>query len=242
MSVGCIGFVTGTELNPSCLEMTRREAIAIGIGLPLFASDTREFWDQKKPEEWTKEERAELLTHSPWAHEAEVKFNGGPGPLGGPEGSLAAEPGVLLTGPMSTTTRSPKKFAATVRWESALPIRQASGNKLDKEAAANYILSVTGDLPMLGGAAAETEDEHQSRLENLKQYTRLEKRGGAVYLANFSDQRGKGVDAGIRFYFERNDAISAHDGSVTFITRLGPIDLKCKFPLKEMVYRGKLEV
>ncbi len=213
----------------------------IAFGLPLAASDTRPFWEGKKPEDWTEEERRELLSRSPWTREAEVKFNGGPGPLGGPDGWLMAQPGVILNEPNGSTTRTPKKFAATVRWESALPIRLAGGNKSGKEPA-NYVLSVTGDLPMLGGAGEETDEEHQSRLENLKQYTRIEKRGGPLYLADFADQRGKGTEAGTRFFFDRSDPITLHDGSVTFVTRLGPIDLKCKFALKEMVYHGRLEL
>jgi hypothetical protein len=29
---------------------------------------------------------------------------------------------------------------------------------------------------------------------------------------------------------------------VTFVTKLGPIDVKCKFTVKDMMYRGKLEL
>jgi hypothetical protein len=38
----------------------------------------------------------------------------------------------------------------------------------------------------------------------------------------------------------RNDLITLDDKTVTFVTKLGPIDVKVKFTLKDMVYQGKL--
>ncbi len=32
------------------------------------------------------------------------------------------------------------------------------------------------------------------------------------------------------------------DKEVTFVTWIGPLDVKCKFTLKDMVYRGNLEL
>lgn len=222
--------------------MTRREAIAIAFGLPLLAADPKEFWNQKTPQNWSKQERSELLAHSPWARDADAKFNGGPGMLGGPLGSIMAQPGAMITGPVgSGPAKSPGRFAPVVRWESALPVRLAEGDK-STAAPAQYILSITGDLPGISRNTDETDDEYQSRLENFKEYTRLEKRGGAIYLVKIGYQPGQATDSGLRFYFERTDPITLRDGSVTFVTRLGPIDLKCKFSLKEMVYQGKLEL
>ena len=44
------------------------------------------------------------------------------------------------------------------------------------------------------------------------------------------------------FYFVRNDLITLSDHTVTFVTKLGPIDVKAKFSTHEMVYQGKLEL
>lgn len=224
--------------------MTRREAIVLGLGLPLWASDANEFWNEKKPEDWTEEERKELLTHSPWARPGEAKFNSGPGSLGNPRGSVMTTRGVVpgWNGGVGTTSSNPGQLQAVVRWESALPVREAERNKSKDDPAANYILSITGDLPGIGRSTDETDDQYQARLDNLKQYTKLDKRGGPIYLVKIGYQPGKDTDSGTRFYFERNDLITVHDGTVTFITKLGPIDLKCKFPVKEMLYQGKLEL
>jgi hypothetical protein len=45
---------------------------------------------------------------------------------------------------------------------------------------------------------------------------------------------------GTLFYFPRAEAIK--DGQVTFLTKLGPVEVKCKFTVKEMMYHGKLEL
>jgi hypothetical protein len=43
---------------------------------------------------------------------------------------------------------------------------------------------------------------------------------------------------GTLFYFSRADPIK--DGQATFSTKMGPVEVKCKFTVKEMTYRGKL--
>jgi hypothetical protein len=223
--------------------MTRREAILIGLGLPLLGSDQKEFWNETKPADWTEDERSQILTHSPWARAADAKFNAGPGSLGNPRGSMVTRSGRVIPGMGAPgSAPGPGQMDSTVRWESALPVREAERTKSKDDPAAHYILSITGDLPGIGRATDETDDEYESRLDNLKQYTRLEKKGDPIYLVKIGYQPGKATDSGMRFYFERNDLITLHDGSVTFVTKLGPIDVKCKFPLKEMTYMGKLEL
>ena len=230
--------------------MTRRELIfagpaLFGLGSRLLAFEQKEFWNGTKPEDWTEDERSQILTHSPWARAAEVKFNGGPGSLGNPRGSYTTRRGAVvpgMSGNGSPSAPSPGQMDSIVRWESALPVREAEKTKSKDDPAAHYILSITGDLPGIGRANDETDDQYQSRLENLKQYTRLEKKGDPIYLVKIGYQQGKATDSGTRFYFERNDLITVRDGAVTFVTKLGPIDVKCKFPLKEMTYQGKLEL
>jgi hypothetical protein len=42
------------------------------------------------------------------------------------------------------------------------------------------------------------------------------------------------------FLFLRTATIEADDKEVTFETAMGPLGIKCKFVLKEMIYQGKL--
>jgi len=46
----------------------------------------------------------------------------------------------------------------------------------------------------------------------------------------------------ILFTFPRTAAISLNDKEVEFVTRFGPMEIKHKFKLKDMVYQGRLEL
>lgn len=224
--------------------MTRRTAIFLGVALPAFAHPASEFWEEKDPKDWTDDERKQILTNSPWAREATVKYNAGASGIGMMGmGGTGRRGGRMTPGQGAPVDNKgdaplPTKYDSLVRWESALPVREARKTKSGDDLAANYIICVAGDLPMLGRASDdETDEEYAQRLDMLKQYTMLEKKGGPIYLMRVGYSKD-----GALFYFERNDLITVHDGSVTFVTKLGPLDVKCKFGLKEMVYRGKLEL
>jgi len=228
--------------------MTRRTAIRLGLGLSAvfrLPAAEKEFWNERKPEEWTDDEREILLTKSPWAREATVDFNSGGG-LGPARSrstmSRRSGPTVVPSGDPGAAV-NPGHSKAIVRWESALPIREANRQQLKDDPAANYILSVVGDLPMLsGGGNDESDSEFQQRLEMLKEYSKLEKRGDPIYLVKIGRLKGPPEKSGTLFYFERNDLIQLGDHQVTFVTKLGPLSVKCKFPLHDMMYHGKLEL
>jgi hypothetical protein len=234
-------------------EMTRRQAIRTGLGLagasgllwtPALAAG-KEFWNEKKPESWTEEERHELLTKSPWAKEPTTKYDGGGGANMTRGMSTNRRGGISAGGartPSNGTPTIPDKFPSVVRWESALPVREATGNVSKDDPAANYILKISGDLPMLSPASDdETESEYARRLEPLKQFTKLEKKGDPIYLTDMRYD-GKGANAGALFFFVRNDLITLDDKAVTLVTKLGPISVKVKFTLHDMMYHGKLEL
>jgi hypothetical protein len=136
------------------------------------------------------------------------------------------------------------RFRATVRWDSALPIREALNSKAPKDAEQNYIICLTGDVPDPGrsfGGDGETLD--QRRLDSLKQYTRLERKSDAIVLSRVAPTpNGYPSGGGTLFYFERGGASLADDKQVTFVTRAGPYEVRARFNLKEMLYRGKLEL
>jgi hypothetical protein len=228
--------------------ITRRDAILAGLCFPVWGvSATKKFWNEKKPADWSKSEIDQILTKSPWAREAEVVYNAGPGSLGRAVGGGTAggyggsrrygsRGGRAGASGNGTPNVSPGKFKAIVRWESALPIRETMCDNLTDDPLANYIISVTGDLPMLGTHRDEEEAENDQRAEMFKQYTKLDRKGDPVYLATVKFQSADST----WFYFQRTDPIHLDDKQVTFVTKLGPIDVKAKFPLKEMLYQGKL--
>lgn len=235
--------------------MIRRDAIRLALGAVAGYAGTRafagpgpkEFWNEKKPSDWTDEECRELLTKSPWAKEPTTNYNGGgglPGEKGGVTSANRSRRGAAQGRTTSTAAADPKMpdhFRSVVRWESALPIREANHNQSKDDPAANYILKAIGDLPMLQPNTGESELDYAHRLDMLKQYTKLEKKGEPIYLTNIRYD-GKGQDGGALFYFVRNDLITLSDHNVTFVTKLGPIEVKVKFALHDMMYQGKLEL
>lgn len=224
--------------------MTRRDLFLLPFAaLPVLASSSNEFWNAKKPEDWTPDEIREMLTQSPWAKEASVSVFGGSG------GSLINRNGAMnrsgtMTGVgrqrpnANQTTQSGDapdlRYKAIVRWESALPIRLALKAKPPEGLDDYYMIALVGDLAMAD--PDETDSERESRVDMLKQYTQLDKKGGPIPLVRMEPVK----KVGTIFYFPRADPVK--DGQVTFVTKMGPVEVKCKFNVKEMMFRGKLEL
>jgi hypothetical protein len=211
--------------------------------MPLVASPASEFWNQKKPEAWTDDEVQEMLTKSPWAKEASVSvFGGAGGSLLNRNGAMNRSGNMSSTGRQRTNTTQTTlpsdapdlRYKAIVRWESARPIREAKKSMSTEGIADFYILALVGDLALADPDADEAQRE--SRLDMMKQYTKLERHGGPIPLANVELVK----KVGTLFYFPRAEPIK--DGQVTFITKMGPVEVKCKFTLKDMMYRGRLEL
>lgn len=225
--------------------MTRREALWIAAGLPLFSAP-KEFWTEKDPGQWTPEEIQQLLTQSPWARPAAVSFTNTAGALNlpgfGRYGAGRTNPGTPVPRPGSATgdaaknASTPLAFQALIRWESARPIRLAEKSAAF-DTAEFYVISATGDVPSSANANEDLEAREQRR-EMLQEFTRLERKGDpAIYL-----DRVESIPTGIRFYFSRLEPIKESNKEITFATKVGPLEFKAKFPLKEMMFRGKLEL
>ncbi len=235
--------------------MTRRNALLAGLGLPLgaitfpaFAFSPKDFWNDRKPEDWTSGEVKELLTKSPWAKEASVSDNAQVGGMGVPRGSASRRSNTSTgqaNGPANNS--SPKiKWQAIVRWDSALPVREA----LKKAAPAKplaadvkdfYVLNVIGNLPSAIPSPDEKEDS--ASMQYLKQVTKLEHKGDQVSLSRVELAPENDLSpAGTLFYFSRMLALMPGDKEALFTTKIGPLDVKCKFTLGDMLYRGALEL
>ncbi len=217
--------------------MTRRTALLIGLAsgfAPRSEALAKEFWNEKTPAEWTLEEIEILLNKSPWAHEAVISYYGGQnGPLS------ATLPGQRshesTTGGSSPAALPPAAWKATVRWQSALPIREAMKIQPPADLEKYYILNMLGDVPSVG-----TDPDG---LQALKRVTKLEHKGDEIHLSRVAVSPRTDLSlSGTLFYFSRDLALRLEYRVATFSTKLGPIDLKCKFPLREMMYHGKLEL
>jgi hypothetical protein len=206
------------------------------------AFDDREFWNHKDPSEWTVSEVKEMLTQSPWAKAASVYNNtGASGPLGSGRSGGGSRRGGGRGGVSSTNPGppgGPNNWKTIVRWESALPVREARKAKVTPDEAENYVIALIGSIPSVGIPSDEDDPtERKQKLDTLRDSTRLERRDEPLDLV-----RAASGPTGTLFNFSRVFAIKPEDKQVTFVTKMGPLEIKCKFSLREMMVHGNLEL
>ena len=156
----------------------------------------------------------------------------------------------------------------TVRWMSALPLKHAivrtrMGEEADTSPQAkeflareetHYAVALIGPPRGMGGgggrgggdgrgggvAGEGAADERRQRMTaQLQEHTALLRKGKAPIRVE-SVQTPQPGQSSYLFLFPRTDAISLDDKEVEFATKLGPVEVKRKFKLKEMVYNGQL--
>jgi hypothetical protein len=212
------------------------------MAVPSWAFDDREFWNHKDPSEWTASEVKEILTQSPWAKAASVYNNtGASGPLGSSRSGGGGRHGGGGGGVASTNPGAPggpNNWKTTIRWESALPVREARKVIVTPDEAENYVIALIGSIPSVGIPSDEDDPaERKAKLDTLRDSTRLERRDEPLDLV-----RAVSAQGGTLFYFSRVFAIKPEDRQVTFVTKMGPLEIKCKFSLREMIVHGNLEL
>jgi hypothetical protein len=228
--------------------MTRRDALQVGFTAAFAALSpvaarayyAKEFWNERKPSDWTAEEIELLLHKSPWAKEASISYYGGQnGPLGNGQSNRRSN----ASNRSSPSALSPADFKAIIRWESALPVREVLKMNTLVDVEKFYILNMVGDVPSIGATPDADPSQRAARFETLKQVTKLEHKGDEILLSRVAVAPKSDLSlAGTLFYFSRDLALRPEDKQATFSTKLGPIDVKCKFTLKDMMYQGKLEL
>jgi hypothetical protein len=240
--------------------MTRRSALLQGLVYPLgalafsAAAFAKDFWNERKPEDWTSSEVKELLSKSPWARDASITDNGQIGGMGNARGAATRRTrgGTGQTGGTESGPAAKIQWKAIVRWESALPIQAALKSTASKDGSPKdgllaqdakdfYVLNVIGNLP---SAVSSTDNSPDSAsMQYLKEITKLEHKGDQVRLSRVELAPESDLSpAGTLFYFSRVLALMLKDKEAMFSTKIGPLDLKCKFTLAEMMYRGALEL
>lgn len=139
-----------------------------------------------------------------------------------------------------------------VRWESAALVREASakaedpnGAKLAELAKEYYVIS-TSSASLLGPARRGQEGQGRpqpdfSRMqERLIEVTSLRIKGQDSVAPAKIEALQTGAGTMTLFLFPRTRAINLDDKEVAFETSMGPMAIKTKFTLKDMVYDGQL--
>ena len=207
-----------------------RRAFVTGLG---FATATygwaKDFWNEKKPADWTENEIQQMLTRSPWAKDASIfdtathKGVSSAPYAGGVYGHRRYE---SPDGKSLPTVGGIKGWGATVRWDSALPVRDAVKASKIADVDENYIIALVGDIP---GASVPSDDdsaaERQQKMDILKESTRLERKDDPLELQRVKiAARTPLSPSGTLYYFSRVLPITAEDKQVTFVTKVGPLE------------------
>lgn len=142
--------------------------------------------------------------------------------------------------------------AVTVLWASALPVRLAeaksSGGAEDIGAMKpldEYVIAVIG-FPKSGfepqGSTSDSgDDSDDTRLvDHLKVITVLS--FGEKRLNPAKVELNQGRDGRAIFHFEKSEAVTSRDKDAEFRVTGDHMEIKKKFPLKDMEYQGKLEL
>ena len=160
-----------------------------------------------------------------------------------------------MGGDMGGGPEAMERPQVVVRWESADPFRQASlraqnshAKQIEEWSKEFYVVSVSGMSMMRGGGREAGPDQRPqpdpARMEQMQQRmkdaTLLKRKSRKIRSHRHVWNSAGGEGMTMVFLFPRSDAIDADDKEVTLETAFGPMQVKAKFNLKDMVYNGKL--
>ena len=224
----------------------------------LFAAD---FWEKKEFAKWSEDEVSKILKESPWARRTYIKYVSkpmdpgamGPGPP--PMGNVANMGGGGFGGGGGGFGGGGEPEPVIVRWHSSLPVKQAvailrfkDNVETSEEAAeminrqeSTYIVGIIG-MPRRGPMGYDKDSikaGSQLIIENKPPIKAIEV---------FTNQDGENTNIYIAFsrYQNNEPLISLNDKKVEVVVEIsGPFSttvIKKEFKLKDMQYKGKLEI
>ena len=237
--------------------MNGRLAGTLGVwvvaGAALAAAD---FWETKHFTTWSDKEVEKILTDSPWSREVGVPLGRLRGAGVDAESSRLGRPstdGDGQDGPTSSRPRDsrpsqsllPRRLDLTISWRSALPFKQALvqaevgiDGKIPPERQEFLAQDVPFYLVSVGGFPERFAQLIQSRA--LMPETRLKRENADPISPNDIEVYLHNESVVVLCYFPRTDSITLEDKDVEFITKLGPMEIKKKFKLEDMMFAGQL--
>jgi hypothetical protein len=139
--------------------------------------------------------------------------------------------------------------SVTVRWVSALPVKEAllkskygaeagsaDAKKMLEQPERQYVIAVIGLPAQFARANAERIQEQ------LKAATAIERKGKDPIAPEKIEVFPQNNQAGFMFRFPKTDPISLDDKEIEFTTKIGPMTIKRKFKLADMKVKGQLEL
>jgi hypothetical protein len=230
-----------------------------------------DFWDVKPYTQWSEKEVTKIMGDSPWAKTATAVMDftkmremappgggepggtqpeGGDLPSGGGGGRGGRGGGGGMRGGGPPGGMAPM-FELLVRWQSALTVRQALvrgqfGDEAATSEKAQEFLGRKQTYYVVAVSRAPMRFFQRANPENLRKY-----------LAEKAELHVKGLETmkpadiqfqaheqslTIYFAFPRNQEITVEHKEVEFVAPVGPLQVKRKFTLAEMVRDGKLDL
>ncbi len=257
----------------SYIQRSRAPALLILLAAAVYAAQP---WS-KDSSQWTTEDAQRVLDASPWAQPASAFFATPETQEQAPAGPLPGAAQAGMAGPRGISdghwdggvgripTGALPSLSVTIRWDSALPVRQAflrlqsnsatgSPPYTPAQAQKDYIITVLGLVPARGYRSAgqlpsrsRSDDDSttdvrdpEQMLEGLMAQSRLMARGHKPIAPE--DVKLDSATGTLHLFFPRNESIDLKDKEVVFGTRFGSMTIQKQFRLKDMTYRGKLEL
>jgi hypothetical protein len=228
--------------------MLRHSQIWVLIVLVSFvpvAYPEDDAWKTKRVADWTEEETKKVLTDSPWAVVAtpavkkEQKKNHGGG-LG------VGIPGIGRRRSNQDPEEDPNSGTAnqeapqlTLRWESALPIREAELKA--REINAPVVDEDRYAIAVYGIPSHFTKDPRNAG-DRLKGQASIKREGQKDLKPSHVDVLERDDGLVIVYLFPRTKEITAEDSRVEFDAVIGEYQIAQSFHVAEMIYRGKMEL
>jgi len=232
----------------------------LSCGALLLLAD--DFW--KKPyTDWTEKDAAKLLENSPWAHTISLTFGGsggggggtrqrGGGTMGEAEGGVSGVGGRSAGGSRGGNEVMDRSASVTflIRWQSAVPVRQAmivtqlgrekmeseDAKKFLSQAVTEYVVGIIGVQAGLAKMPTDKLNEFAKTSTSLviKDKDPIAAEGAKVEASTKPNM------ADIYFFFPKSKEITLDDKEVEFVSKLGRIEIRRKFKLKEIMVGDKL--
>lgn len=226
----------------------------------VWAAD---FWQTKPYTEWTDKETQKIETGSPWSKQVPLSTGGGGGGpdtsrgkrgAGGVDGGTGMGVGSSSRPNQNEVDSGGQSGGGTpamiyVSWRSALVFRQAVAKiKFGAEAGTSAdAKKMVDEVPpsyqiMISGLSARALRGGDKMKESLIQSTSLIVKGKDPIQATDVQTGGNEQRPVLVFVFPKTNPITLDDKDVEFSTKLGPVAVKQKFHLKDMVLNGKLDL
>ncbi len=199
-----------------------------GVAPLAFSRD----WERPAFPDWSPEFADRILTESPWAHPLDVPFVFRPRQR---PGGVGVHTEIYLT----------------IRWSSGLPVRQALaleqwGREGIQSPAARELLEAKPDAGYLievFGIPATTFPDGVEKLEaELARTASLFLKGRKAVQPESVTVPPAGMHLSAAMRFPRYTDLTGGEGIIEFAASAGPVKIAAKFKLKDMMYRGRLEL